>query len=142
MSFLLCLEKEGNLRFSDVQNLLLPTNEVAGRECFRSYLSVCLSTGVGVPMWPLLMLPWTLPYRDPFPSLQGPLAPPPPLYRDPCLPALVLALDPLVVTPGGQDCRPVQTCSLEDPTTSNIWWPRPDAKLLSCTVRQSRHYGK
>ena len=29
---------------------------------------------------------------------------------------------PLVMTSGGQDGRPVQTCSLEDPPGHDIWW--------------------
>ena len=47
----------------------------------------------GGPMWLLSMMHWTWPYRDPLS-----------LYRA-----------PLLVKSCGQDWRPVQTCSLEDP---------------------------
>ena len=49
-------------------------------------LCVCLSTG-GVPMWPLLMVHWTLLYKA-FPSCH-----------------------PLLVTSGSHHWRPVETCS-------------------------------
>ena len=48
----------------DASRLLPPANEVVGRSCSQSCLSVCLSVHgeEGVPMWPLSMMHWT--YRD------------------------------------------------------------------------------
>ena len=65
-------------------------------------MSVC-SKGEGGPLLSLPMVHWTLPYTDPHPqtwdlTVQG--------HLDPA---------PSLVTSGGQDWKPVQTCSLEEP---------------------------
>ena len=39
---------------------------------------------------------------------------------------------PLVAS-GGQDQKPVQTCSLEDPAISGIWWPRLETHSILFT---------
>ena len=76
------------------------------------------------------MIHWTSPYRgspDPSPGL-------PLCIRSPrvmALASLLLHTGPpsetlidLFLTFCGLDWRPVQTYSLEDPTASDIWWPR------------------
>ena len=80
---------------------------------------------------PLVPTPWTwdLLYRDPN-------SPPPSghwtsLYNDPP------GLDLLVVISGGQDCRPIPTCSLEDPHGSDIWWPRLETFSNSFTFKRT-----
>ena len=67
-------------------------------------LSFCLF--MGDPMWPLLMMHWTSPCMEPlFQAQSWPQAP----IQNPH------SCAPLLVKSGGQDWRPVQTCSLEDP---------------------------
>ena len=78
---------------------LLPANEAVGRECFQSCVSVslCVQRGREVPCdhYPRCIGPHHLGT----PSLTGPTRTWPQLS--------------LLVASGGQDWRPVQTCSLE-----------------------------
>ena len=62
-------------------------------------------------MWPLLMMHWS--------SVQEPRLPPPLYTNTPSLsPNPLCSVTPaLVVTPGGQGWKPVQTCSFVDPPT-------------------------
>ena len=46
-------------------SLLPPTNQVEGRQCFQSCLTVILSMGRGIPCDNLSMMHWTPPYKDP-----------------------------------------------------------------------------
>ena len=57
-------------------------------------------------------------------TMQGPPWPSPLCTETPLAPA------PQLVTSGGQDQGPVQTCSLEDPPGADIWWLVTE----SCTV--------
>ena len=55
---------------------LLPlANQVEGRQCFQSCLTVILSMGRGIPCDHLSMMHWTSPYKDP---------PPPPRHVQTC----------------------------------------------------------
>ena len=50
--------------------LLQPANEVTGRLCFQSCLSfsLCVCVFGGHPVWPLPMMHWNSPSRNPLPS--------------------------------------------------------------------------
>ena len=94
---------------------LPPVNEIAGRQCFLSCVSVCSFTGS--PMQPLPRVDWTSLHSSP--SVYSL----PPLHR-----ALAWTLSllghvsryispsPLLVTSSGQNWRSIQTCSPEDLT--------------------------
>ena len=75
------------------------------------YAFICVCPSVilsrGVLTWSLPMMHWTSLYRDPSRTL-------PPYIRP-----------PIPVTSGGHQQRPVQTCSLQDPSShhgTDIWW--------------------
>ena len=80
------------------------------RYCFYSCLSVCSQ---GVPMWPLPMMHCTSLYRVPWLIWtlgMGPRSP------DPWTSVMGTLWPHHPVASGGHHCRPVQTCSLEDPS--------------------------
>ena len=78
----------------DVELNIIPARQRSFGKIMFSVMSVCVSVSQEGLMWPLPMIYWA--------SLCS--SPPLPQYR-------ALALDPLLVTSGGQDWRPVQTCS-------------------------------
>ena len=90
-------------------------------------VSVCHS--VGVPMWPLSMMHWSLLYR--------------PLSRHgawghwEAIQKWDMGIPTLLVTSGGHHWRPVQTCSLDLtvqaplPHVTDIWWPLKHVWLVS-----------
>ena len=89
----------------------------------------------GDPMWPLPMLHWTSPYRNPSACPHAHFQtwdmephcivthPPPP---DPASLDMGPCCTRILVTSGGQDWIPVQTCPPEDPPSRDIWWSRPE----------------
>ena len=95
--FCMCVYKDSAI------HLLPPANEVAGRQCFQSYVSVCSQRG------PIThdALDITIQRTPHSPLCTGTPQP-----------------QPSLLISGDQDRRPVQTCSLEAPHDSDIRWPR------------------
>ena len=80
---------------------------------------VCLFTGGGGAMYPFSMMHWTSLYRAPWPCNPSP-PPVPPQTWDMGTPGPSPFF--LLVTSGSHHWRCVETCSLEDYPSTDIWW--------------------